>query len=369
MIKCPLPWTGINVDPDGSVKNCGISRHSLGNIERNTITEILNGSINQDIRNSFTQGQWPASCKGCADVEAIDPEYSNRTFHINLHKDVDQSFYSSNEHQLKQLDLRWSNTCNYACVYCSPALSSQWATELGRRVNTDRSNLASLKEYVFANLTDLVEVHLAGGEPLLIKENLELLDELYIKNPTVNIRITTNLSNLNTGVYKKLQQFENVEWVVSVEAIGDQFEYIRYPGIWSEFESNLVRLLKEYKNDLIKITMNYFLLNTNTIIETGKHLIDLGVGEQHIAAHTLTGPGYLDARNLNDTSKQLAIEYLRNYHDPYTTLGNSLNNCAEFLTKSIDRNPAFVIQSLQQLDQRRNQNFEKTFPNLTNMIL
>jgi MoaA/NifB/PqqE/SkfB family radical SAM enzyme len=366
MIPCPLPWTGLAVNPDGAVKNCAMSQDTLGNLKSAPIDLILSGSKNRQIRNSLLSGQWPANCRLCQQREEIDPEFSNRAYQLNLHRDLDNKIYQTNEHQLQQLDLRWSNTCNYACVYCSPSLSSQWAQELGQTVNIDKSNFTALKEYVYPNLGNLREVYLAGGEPLLIKENNELLNQLYQVNPDCLVRITTNLSNLSTGVYQTIRQFKHVQWEVSVEATGAQFEYVRYPGVWSIFEDNLKRLIQEWPQEQIGLTMNYFLLTTD-IVKTGEYLIGLGIDANRTAVHYLTDPKYLDARNFSDKILSDLVSDLNRY-SPTTTFGNSLHNCAEFLTKPFDKNTANVVYSLNTIDKRRNLDFTKTFPNLINML-
>lgn len=362
MIKCPLPWTGIAVEPDGAVKNCAISQRSIGNLQYSTIESILDNNINQGIRDSLSNDQWPKPCAQCERVEQLDPLFSNRTYQLELHQDTNIDYTGS--HSLTQLDLRWSNTCNYACVYCSPALSSQWASELGVKVNAGRDNFIKLKDYTFGRLTNLKEVYLAGGEPLLIKENLELLEELHRVNPDCLIRITTNASTLTNKIYNKIREFKNVKWEVSVEAMGAEFEYIRFPGVWSEFNINLHQLINEWEN--VGITMNYFLLNTNTIIETGLYLNKMGIDLNRIAIHPITGPKFLDARNIKDLDR--VTNYLNTYNEQQTTFGKSIDNCAKFLTKPFDKDPANVVYSLNNIDNRRDLDFTTTFPNLTRLL-
>jgi len=366
MIACPLPWTGVAVNPDGSVRNCAMSQETLGNLKTSPIVEILDNDRNQAIRHDLSSDVWPKSCRLCEQRETVDPEFSNRAYHLKLHQDIAVDY--SGSHQLTQLDLRWSNTCNYACVYCGPYFSSLWASEMGQRVNADRNTFEQLKDYTYDKLAGLREVYLAGGEPLMIRENGELLDRLYSVNPDCLVRVTTNLSNLKTGIYAKIKQFRRVQWEVSVEARGDQFEYIRYPGVWTELEDNIKQLVAEWPADQIGITMNYFLLNAMTIIETGQHLIDLGMDENRVAVHYLTDPKFLDARNLNEKYLDQARSYLNNYQAP-TTFGTSLQNCGEFLAKPFDKNSINVVKYLDAIDKRRNLNFTATFPELLNRLI
>ena len=63
---------------------------------------------------------------------------------------------------------------------------------------------------------------MAGGEPMLMKENKEFLDLLYKKNPNATIRINTNLSKTNTGIFDTVCKFKNVHWTISVESIDEE---------------------------------------------------------------------------------------------------------------------------------------------------
>ena len=90
MTKCPLPWTGIAVEPNGDVKNCAISSLRLGSLKYSSTKSILNNYLNKKIRSTMCSGEWPQACRQCERVEAIDPLFSNRSYQLNLHKDADR---------------------------------------------------------------------------------------------------------------------------------------------------------------------------------------------------------------------------------------------------------------------------------------
>jgi molybdenum cofactor biosynthesis enzyme MoaA len=125
--------------------------------------------------------------------------------------------YQANNFDLQTIDVRWTNLCNFACVYCGPEFSSKWANELSIQTAQPTSQQQQdFKEYIFDHVSQLKHVYLAGGEPLLMKENLELLQNL---NPGVSLRINTNLSKTDTQVFDAICKFKNVHWTVSVETI------------------------------------------------------------------------------------------------------------------------------------------------------
>ena len=40
---CTLPWTGFELEPSGTVKNCIISKTKLGTINKSNIKDIMDG--------------------------------------------------------------------------------------------------------------------------------------------------------------------------------------------------------------------------------------------------------------------------------------------------------------------------------------
>ena len=42
---CVIPWTGFELEPNGDVKNCIISRDVIGNISQTPIDKIFRNSI------------------------------------------------------------------------------------------------------------------------------------------------------------------------------------------------------------------------------------------------------------------------------------------------------------------------------------
>ena len=136
---------------------------------------------------------------------------SNRLYHIKILKDSPFKLYKD-EHQfeLQQMDLRWRNTCNFACVYCDSMFSSVWAQFEGQRDKMSNHAMQETFDFVKDNIKNLKTIYMAGGEPFLIKENLKILDLILEENQDLLLRINTNLSILTPKIYEKLQKLENV---------------------------------------------------------------------------------------------------------------------------------------------------------------
>ena len=206
---CVLPWTGFQLEPDGDVKNCVISKEHIGNVEQTRIKDIVHGDANASLKRKMLADARPTNCSGCylhekgrSDLGSI----SSRLYYLKeIGSRLDLKILDQPEDfRLKHVDLRWTNSCNQACVYCGPSLSSKWAQELGVKVKSEKDARQDVKDFVFENIKNLQNVYLAGGEPMLMKENLEFLTLLKERNPNCTVRVNTNLSTTKTGIFDLL---------------------------------------------------------------------------------------------------------------------------------------------------------------------
>jgi hypothetical protein len=356
---CPLPWTGFYADISGTVKNCICSRESIGNLKNNSIQDILNGPVNTKIKQQILDKQKPHTCSYCYELEE-DKKSSNivssRMYYMRQMKKVDTSLYSNTDNfDLQHVDIRWRNTCNHACVYCGPVLSSKWASELNIVVGTpSEQRIQELKTYVFDNLYQIKNVYMAGGEPLLIKENAEMLELLLEKNPDVEIRVNTNLSKTDTNVMNLICQFKNVHWTVSAESIEDKFEYMRYGGVWKDFLENLEHI----KALPHKLTFNmvWCIFNHTAIFECIDYFLAQGFHPNSFILTATFGPNWLDIRQLPKNVLQSLEREIQRRIDlqPGYLLEDGYQNLLRHMQMPFDSNLIDTMHRIQQLDLRRN---------------
>jgi MoaA/NifB/PqqE/SkfB family radical SAM enzyme len=365
---CLIPWTGFEIEPNGDVKNCIISKDVIGNIKQNTIQDIVRK--NSKIRQQMLDGEFPKSCSGCylqekhrkKDFQSISSRlYYAKELAPHLSKNL---LESSDNFELRHVDVRWSNKCNHACVYCGPLYSSKWEVERGL-APTRMSHDDSLKEYLFSNITSLRNVYLAGGEPLLMKQNKALLELLLEENPNVNLRVNTNLSKTNTGIFELLTKFKNVHWTVSVEAMEREFEYIRYHGVWADFLDNLAII--QDTGQKISFNMLYFVLNYKSIFETIGFFQSLGFHNNSFVLGPLYTPDALNIHNLPKNILDQCKLLFQKHIDakPGFLLQNSYENVLYYLTETdFHANIDNTRQQLNSMDQRRNTDSSKIFTQL-----
>lgn len=367
---CTLPWSGFELEPGGAVKNCIISKTELGNINKTHIKDIMHGKGNIELKQSMIKDEQPFNCSGCylqekhrKDLSSI----SSRLYYLKeLGTKIDLKSYDDEKNfNLKHVDLRWTNSCNQACVYCNPEFSSKWAQELGVKIKSGKEAKQEVKDYVFENIASLQNVYLAGGEPMLMKENFEFLTLLKEKNPDCHIRVNSNLSTTATGIFELLCSFEHVHWTASVESMEQEYNYIRHHGNWNDFLKNLevIRRL----NHKISFNMLHFILNHMSLFDCVDYLKDIGFHDNSFIIGPLYTPDHMNLLNLPEVMLERVIKKLSNELEkkPLGYLKNSYENLlAYYTTTTWDKNISHFVDKTKIRDERRGVSCRKVFPKL-----
>jgi sulfatase maturation enzyme AslB (radical SAM superfamily) len=227
----------------------------------------------------------------------------------------------------------------------------------------------TFKKYIFDHAATLRHVYMAGGEPLLMKENLELLALLKKVNPDVNLRVNTNLSKTDTQVFEAICEFKNVHWTISVESLAQEFEYIRFGGRWADFLDNL-HAIKQLEHK-ISFNMLWFLLNYDSVFDCVDYLKQIGFHNNSFVIGALLGqeaqgPEYLNIRNLPES----VLKYIENKlkdkisKAPGYLLEDSYRNMLHYIQQPFEKNLKGSFIKLQEMDQRRNLDSSKIFTEL-----
>ena len=350
---CPMPWTGLMYNFDGTVKNCIRSAGPLGDIKDQSVEQILIDN-NQSRQQQIVDQQPVDTCHTCYDLERGKKGFdhiSDRVFYIRELKNTPVDTYQVGNFNLQTVDIRWTNLCNLACVYCGPEFSSRWSDELKiHHVTPDQQQLTDFKNYIYDHAGQLKHVYLAGGEPLLMKENLTLLEKL---NSDVNIRINTNLSKVDTQVFDAICKFPNVHWTVSVETQAEEFEYIRYGGSWPDFLENLHKI--KQLGHKISFNMLHFLLNYNSVFDCVDFLKAQGFHNNSFVIGALLNPEHLNIRHLPEDVLNSVKSKLQDRinQKPGYLLEDSYRNMLHYIDIPFEKNIKQSIDTISEMDQRR----------------
>jgi MoaA/NifB/PqqE/SkfB family radical SAM enzyme len=235
---CVAPWRGLHINPRGDVKTCCAGDpNMLGNLNDQSIEQILHSPKMIEIRQSIRQGQPHAYCYNCVQAERYGR--SERDWHNNVSPEFDPRTAGDIEHRPTLIDVRWNITCNLSCNYCGDKCSSKWAALKHIPFKSGaRPYYEQVCDYLESHKNHIREVALVGGEPLLLPENERLLD--VIPDDCIVTLITNMSVNLDTNkVFAKLAKRTRVGWSMSFDNIDNRFEYVRHGGSWPLLVKNV----------------------------------------------------------------------------------------------------------------------------------
>jgi radical SAM protein with 4Fe4S-binding SPASM domain len=359
-VFCSAPWNNLYVGPDGRILTCSIGRCDIGNLHNDDVQDVVvDNTVLKDIQQSMIDGVRHKNCGNCYELEDSGVSYSLRKHYkktITKFEDLYMYDVASGNIDVTGFDLRYDNTCQNACVYCEPELSSRWEKELGIQVPKPNQNkIENTKKYVSENLSDLKEIYLAGGEPLVTKDFAILLQELYEVNPDCKVRINSNIKNIDTPVYELSKKFRNLQYTISAEAVGLEFDYIRYPQKWTSFKTNVVRVMDEVPQYNFNMALN--VLNVYGLFDCIDYLRSVGAHDNSFIITHVNAPSW---NNINNLSDEMLVEFVRRCRlymsntDPKHSLYSALEGCINFVQLPFVKNIDDTIDNLQILDKRRN---------------
>jgi organic radical activating enzyme len=267
----------------------------LGNLNTQSIEQILHSTTMQEIRQSIRQGQPHAYCYNCVQAERYGR--SERDWHNNVSPEFDCETANDTEHRPTLIDVRWNTTCNLSCNYCAEACSSKWAALKQMSVASGaRPYYEAVCDYLAQHQEHIREVALVGGEPLLLPENDRLLDVIPA-DCVVTLITNVSVELENNRVFKKLAQRKNVGWSLSFDNVGDRFEYVRYGGNWPLLLKNLdiIQQLMREQGHWGGIHAVYNIYNATNLVELTDFARTCGLS---IHCQSLSQPDCLDPSNL-----------------------------------------------------------------------
>jgi organic radical activating enzyme len=266
-VFCTAPWAGLTVREDGHVKTCCVGGTSLGNLNEIKIQEILNSQSLKDIQQNMLSGEPDqTNCRAC-----IESEKQSGLATLKEHYNLFYPVIVQDQLKLKCLDIRWNNACNLGCMYCNDTFSSVWQDRLKiKRSSVVKPYQDDLLQWILSRSPEIDEVMLVGGEPMLMKQNYELLNSL---SDQCKISIITNL-NYNLPELPCTPRLlsrpkSNIKWNVSLENTGKKFEYVRNMGKWSQIEDNF-QYLNQHWPESVSINFVYSMFSAFDIVETIK---------------------------------------------------------------------------------------------------
>jgi len=311
---CPLPFNHTAISTTGYYNVCCMNSTPVVHQ-----FHLNNGDFNawqtnkycQEIKQSFIDNVRHPGCNKCWNAE------DSKLTSLRQRSLTEYKILGAKEQQEKLLNIEVSvgNLCNLSCLMCNEKSSSAILAEnLKLKINQVNQRDFKWSEENFVNLSKNLKlkpklINLRGGEPFYNKKIFDLLDSFDpVDTKNTVIHLTTNGTIWNDDWARVLSKFKLVRLMFSVDAVGDLYNYIRYPGNFKVVENN-IKTITQHKNikPLIYATLqNLNILHIENLIQWANNL---GI---YLELETVTSPDYLSFTNLPQHLKLKSIDSLKN---------------------------------------------------------
>lgn len=244
-MKCYAPWHALSIRFNGDVVPDCVYTGRHGNLLTQTLPEIFEHIGLQQTRAAILNGTLPANCSQCIKKEQASDHSRRKFFETALNPLLKIYDYTKPVNDIYFLEFNMSNVCNLKCRMCSGVNSTAWVKEdIKLSTNTAFERPVSSPEFgyrivpvsIIDNLfaypeyfKNLQYVNIKGGEPYMEPTNKiimqRLIDMGLAKNITLDI--STNGTVLDEEFDRLALQFKETKWHISIEAVGQLYEYIR----------------------------------------------------------------------------------------------------------------------------------------------
>jgi sulfatase maturation enzyme AslB (radical SAM superfamily) len=327
---CIKPFNSIRVNTSGDIMTCCKISPSLSksknkssfNLRENSVNDYWNSEYRNHVKDQFLKGDVPPECARCKEdeIQNIKSERQLANQHYGIIGEKTGEFYlkrleKENLEHPEDYNLDITNLCNLKCQMCTGESSSKLLIEnnaLGIQ-KLDQKNYDVSEERLQRLISEIVDnnvthITLQGGEPLMNPKILLLLEKLSTKElaSRLSVWITTNGTQHTEKLHDTLSKFKEVKLIFSIDGVGKNNNYLRYPSKWADIENN-VKKFKNLTNATYQITFvvqNLNVLGVPDIINFSKKY------KIHLRLSLLYAPEYLQLHLLPKNLLKKALDNL-----------------------------------------------------------
>jgi hypothetical protein len=225
---------------------------------------------------------------------------------------------------------------------------------------------------------DYVEqIYFAGGEPLLMEEHYNILEELVQRGRTdVRLIYNTNFTHTDLkgrSVFEYWRQFRSVAVGASLDAMGARAEYIRKGTDWSQVEQNRRDMLRICPEVDFYISPTLSILNALHLPQFHRSWVEQGlIRAQDLNVNILQDPAHYridiappDYKAHLESVYWSHIQWLKSQGDPLGRATQGFDSAVTFMNAT--DNSALIPrfwEKTDQLDAIRNESCLDVIPEL-----
>lgn len=256
---CIYPWVHIHAHPTGQTYPCCHAEldHPIGNCKTNTLEEIYFDQPMAQLKENMLNEVASPACARCYEQE--ESGFFSGRKSANKHHGHHIKHINENKFELSYWDIRFSNLCNLRCRSCGHIFSSQWYQDQVKLAGPEWAKQNTVLNYAGRTETDMWEqliphldyveqIYFAGGEPLMMEEHYNILEELERRGRfDVRLIYNTNFTHVklkDRWVFEYWKKFDSVAVGASLDGMGKYAEYIRKGTVWDTVERNREQMLE-----------------------------------------------------------------------------------------------------------------------------
>ena len=303
MFKLPCYYAlgGLNFK-NGFATSCPQQSDQLQILDGQLPSEFWNNKGFRDHRKELMSGDWCRGCHLCKEAEEADSIKSMRHDYPADETYYDEETGAVDFKGLHHVELRFSNSCNMACLHCSQVYSSGWVSKLKRYEPTLEDHTHHLDQLTGAmhrdskdddlsidlpmseverivndlnnNFPNIKKIDFAGGEVLHQKQFFPCLARLANHPNAENIELTFH-TNFNAKfdpvqLSKLLEPFGKTGIKMSLDAGKNLYPYFR-GGDWEVLKENVSKFneINDFtKLEVVLTTSIYQMMDLPDIFES-----------------------------------------------------------------------------------------------------
>ena len=241
---CIAPWYSVFIDQKKRIAPCC----KFKELQDKPIEQYYKSEQLEQVRNDLLNGVKNKNCAKCWSDEENGGDslrlISNRTIAHGKNLNIAKQIEDPQLDKILSFDIVLGNLCNLKCVMCGPECSSQLLSEAN--TNPDIKSLYSkatnyeqktynwpkereFMEWCNRHLSNAIHIKFTGGEPFIIPWIEEVLSKIpEAQKSKCILHFTSNLTVVNSELFKHFHEFKEVWISISVEGIEQTFEYIRH---------------------------------------------------------------------------------------------------------------------------------------------
>jgi MoaA/NifB/PqqE/SkfB family radical SAM enzyme len=391
---CVLPWLSLETSPIGTVRPCCLAEDEIlddqgkkFDLRSADLTAVQNSRHMYQLRQSFLDGERPATCRKCWTEE--DAGRTSKRMHTldRLKHMIHDTEWTQHAKPLMFLDLKLGNICNLKCRICGSWSSSTFATEEITHIADPAFRKSSFHyqmlregawprenktfwDQIDGMLDQIRYIEFTGGEPFMIQEHFDMLQGMVDRGIAhqVEVHYNTNGTQYPEPAEEIWQHFRTVEIAFSIDDLGERFEYQRSNAVWSEVYDNIERfrqLRARYRNIQLQVCSTVNIFNV-WHLEGLAEWIDMQDFD-YIYWNMLHEARHFSIASLPPNAKDLAARRLdtatvRSFHR------QEFDRMRDFMMAGESMPAEQICEQIYRLDQRRNQDLKKIIWELAESI-